>query len=169
MRQQAAHFRYIDILFLYLFPPRWTYCFYFLSRTLVKYQRFKNNQLQHSAMRRIKRVRNRSQDPVRFSKRVSNPPERYPAPEFIVKSRRVVLKPFQGQPRKYRERIRLPMLVIRQSGIHNAGFGLFLGESVRAGQTLTTYSTKQISEAYADFLKMKVKFFSWRMWVQVLI
>ena len=112
-------------------------------------------------MRRIKRIRNLPQAPVRFSKRVSNPPLRYPAREYIAKSRRVVLKPFPGQPRRYRERIRLPMLVIKQSCIHNAGFGLFLGERVRARQTLTMYSTVQISEAYANFLKMKVNFFSW--------
>ena len=105
-------------------------------------------------MRRTKRFRNL--DPVRFSKRLSNPPERYPAPEYIVKSRRIVLKPFQGQPRRYKKHIRLPMLAIRESGIQNAGFGLFLEESVRARQTITIYSTKQISEAHANFIKIKV-------------
>jgi len=105
-------------------------------------------------MLRTKRFRNL--DPVRFSKRLSHPPERYPALEFIVKSRRIVLKPFQGQPKRYTKRKRLPMLVIRKSGIQNAGFGLFLEESVRARQTITIYSTKQISEAYANYLKIKV-------------
>ena len=96
--------------------------------------------------------------PVRFSKRVSNPPVRYPCPVHFVESRRVVLKPFQGQPRIFKKAIRLPRLIIQQSRIPKAGFGLFLAERVRAGQPLTKYSTKRISEAYAIFLKMKVNF-----------
>ena len=107
---------------------------------------------------RTKRVSNLY--PVRFSRRVSNPPERYPFPVHFVKPRRVVLKPFQGQPRVYQKAIRLPRLVIQQSRIPNAGFGLFLAERVRAGQPLTRYSTKRISEAFANFLKMKVNFFA---------
>jgi hypothetical protein len=101
--------------------------------------------------------------PVRFSKRVSNPPVRYPFPVHFVESRRVVLKPFQGQARIYKKAIRLPKLVIQQSRIPNAGFGLFLAERVRAGQPLTKYSTKRISEAFANFLKMKVDFFVLRL------
>jgi hypothetical protein len=107
---------------------------------------------------RTKRVSNPY--PVRFSKRLSNPPVRYPFPVHFVESRRVVLKPFQGQPRIYKKAIRLPRLVIQQSRIPNAGFGLFLAEPVRAGQPLTKYSTKRISEAFANFLKMKVDFFA---------
>ena len=107
---------------------------------------------------RTKRVSNLY--PVRFSRRVSNPPERYPFPVHFVKPRRVVLKPFQGQPRVYQKAIRLPRLVIQQSKIPNAGFGLFLAERVRAGQPLTKYSTKQISEAFANYLKIKVYFFA---------
>ena len=107
---------------------------------------------------RTKRVSNPY--PVRFSKRVSKPPVRYPFPIHFVKSRRVVLKPFQGQPRIYKKAVRLPRLVIQQSRIPNAGFGLFLAERVRAGQPLTKYSTNRISEAFANFLKMKVDLFA---------
>ena len=107
---------------------------------------------------RIKRVSNPY--PVRFSKRVSNPPVRFPFPVHYVESRRVVLKPFQGQPRIFKKAIRLPRLIIQQSRIPKAGFGLFLAERVRAGQPLTKYSTKRISESFAIFLKMKVDFFA---------
>jgi hypothetical protein len=90
--------------------------------------------------------------------RVSVPPVRYSDPEYVVPPRRVVLKPFQGQPRKYPKIRRFPCLVIRKSKIRNAGFGLFLGEDVKAGQPLTRYATKTISEAEAKILKKKVKF-----------
>jgi hypothetical protein len=91
--------------------------------------------------------------------RVSVPPVRYSDPEYAVPPRRVLLKPFQGQPRKYAKIHRFPKLVIRKSKIRNAGFGLFLGEDVKAGQPITRYATKRISEAEAKILKKKVKFF----------
>jgi hypothetical protein len=89
--------------------------------------------------------------------RVSVPPVRFSDPEYAVPARRVVLKPFQGQPRKYAKIHRFPHLVIRKSKIRNGGFGLFLGEDVKAGQPLTRYATKTISEAEAKILKKKVK------------
>jgi hypothetical protein len=89
--------------------------------------------------------------------RVSVPPVRYSDPEYVVPSKHVILKPFQGQPRKYAKNHRFPYLIIRKSKIRNAGFGLFLGEDVKAGQPITRFATKQISESEAKILKKKVK------------
>ena len=89
--------------------------------------------------------------------RVSVPPVRYSDPEYLVPSKHVILKPFQGQPRKYAKNHRFPHLVIRKSKIRNAGFGLFLGEDVKAGQPITRFATNQISESEAKILKKKVK------------
>ena len=75
---------------------------------------------------------------------------------MVVPPRRVDLKPFQGQPRKYDGIIRLPQLVMEESKIANAGIGLFLAEHVRAGQVLTLYRRNRITEARAKKLKMKV-------------
>ena len=76
--------------------------------------------------------------------RVSIPPVRFSDPKVIVPPRReVVLKPFQGQPRKYAKPLRLPQLVLGNSTIKNAGIGLFLGEDVRAGQVFTIVLTNK--------------------------
>ena len=90
--------------------------------------------------------------------RISVPPVRYSssAEQMVVPPRRVELKPFQGQPRKYAGIIRLPQLVMEESKIANAGIGLFLAEHVRAGQVLTLYRRNRISEARPKKLKMKV-------------
>jgi hypothetical protein len=88
--------------------------------------------------------------------RISIPPVRYSDPQVVVPPRRVELKPFQGQPRKYSGTHRFPQLVIANSKISNAGDGLFLGEMVRAGQPLTLYRRNSISEARGKFLKKKV-------------
>ena len=88
--------------------------------------------------------------------RISVPPVRYSAEQMVVPSRRVELKPFQGQRRKYAGIHRLPQLVMEESKIAHAGIGLFLGERVRAGQVLTLFRRNRISEARAKALKLKV-------------
>jgi len=88
--------------------------------------------------------------------RVSVPPVRYSNPEYVVPARRVVLNPFQGQPRKYRGVHRLPKLVIKGSGIRDSGLGLFLGEKVRAGQIITLFRRNRISESRAKMQKNEV-------------
>ena len=88
--------------------------------------------------------------------RISIPPVRFSDPQVVVPPRRVELKPFQGQPRKYYGIHRFPQLVIKDSRILNAGAGLFLEEKVRAGQILTLFRRNHISEARAKVLKKKV-------------
>jgi len=90
--------------------------------------------------------------------RVSFPPVRYSGQEeeFIVPPRRVALKPFEGQPRKWDRTHRFPQLVMKNSSISNAGIGLFLDENVRAGQPLTMFRRNHITEAKAKLLKIKV-------------
>jgi hypothetical protein len=85
---------------------------------------------------------------------------RYSDPQVVVPPRRVELKAFQGQPRKYSGSYRFPQLVIANSKISNAGDGLFLGEMVRAGQPLTLYRRNFISEARGNFLQKKESNFS---------
>ena len=50
----------------------------------------------------------------------------------------------------------LPDLVVKQSGIANAGYGLFLLEDVYPGQIITMYSKIIISEKRAKILKEQV-------------
>jgi hypothetical protein len=88
--------------------------------------------------------------------RISYPPVRFSEQKMVVPSRRVQLKPFQGQRRKYAGTVRLPQLVMEKSKIANAGIGLFLAERVRAGQVLTLYRRNSISEVRGKVLKMKV-------------
>ena len=88
--------------------------------------------------------------------RISVPPVRFSDPQVVVSPRRVKLAPFEGQTRKYSGIHRFPQLVMRDSGIKNAGIGLFLGEKVRAGQALTLFRKNRISEAAAKLLKLKV-------------
>ena len=94
--------------------------------------------------------------PVIATMRRSVPPVRYSNPEYVVPACRIVLNPFQGQPRKYRGTHRLPKLVIKASGIRDAGMGLFLGEKVRAGQILTMFRRNRISESRAKMQKNAV-------------
>jgi hypothetical protein len=90
--------------------------------------------------------------------RVSYPPVRYSddEQEVVVPPRRLELKPFEGQPRKWAGIHRFPQLVMKKSLIHNSGVGLFLKESVRAGQAITLFRRNRISEAKAKLLKIKV-------------
>jgi hypothetical protein len=89
--------------------------------------------------------------------RNGRPPVLFSDPVHIVLPRHgVVLHPFEGQPRKYTAPLRLPGLEVKKSGIAKAGFGLFLRENVRAGQAITKYCRKIISEATANRMKKKV-------------
>jgi hypothetical protein len=89
--------------------------------------------------------------------RNGRPPIRFSEPVHVVLPRHdVVLYPFQGQPKKYAEPRRLPGLEVRKSGIPKAGNGLWLAERVRAGQTITLFRRKRISEAAAKKLHNKV-------------
>jgi hypothetical protein len=93
--------------------------------------------------------------------RESRPPVRLFDPVHVVLPRRnVFLKPFAGQPRKYSCPRRLPGLEIKISQVPGAGFGLFLREKVYAGQSITLYRRKIVSEATARTLKKKVSPFS---------
>lgn len=89
--------------------------------------------------------------------RNGRPPVLFSNPVHVVLPRRgVLLHPFEGQPRKYATPRRLPGLEVKKSGISNAGFGLFLLENVRAGQTISIYRRKIISEGSAKKRKQKV-------------
>ena len=88
--------------------------------------------------------------------RLSVPPVRFSEPEYVARARRVVLTPFHGQATKYKKTVRLPEVVIKRSGIRNAGLGLFLREPVRAGQIITLYPRNIISEAEARRRQNKV-------------
>ena len=82
---------------------------------------------------------------------------RFSDPEYVARPRHILLKPFQGQPRKYAKRIfRLPEVSIKKSSIPNAGFGLYIRENVRKGQIISIYRRRIISEAEAKLLKNKV-------------
>lgn len=89
--------------------------------------------------------------------RESRPPVRFSDPVYLVLPRRnVILRPFDWQPGKYARPMRLPALAVKISGVRGAGFGVFLREKVRAGQTITLYRRKIISEATARRLKKQV-------------
>jgi hypothetical protein len=91
--------------------------------------------------------------------RESRPPVRFSDPVHVVLARRnIVLVPFEGQPRKYAIPRRLPALAVKISGVRRAGYGLFLREKVKAGQSITLYRRKIISEATAKKLKDKAYF-----------
>ena len=82
---------------------------------------------------------------------------RFSDPEYVARPRHILLKPFQGQPRKYAKRIfRLPEVSIKKSSIPNAGFGLYIRENVRKGQIISIYRRRIISESDAQLLKKKV-------------
>ena len=88
--------------------------------------------------------------------RISYPPVRFDNPVYSVRSRRVVLKPFEGQPKKWGGVFRLPEGVLELSGIKDAGMGFKLKEDVREGGILSIYARNIISEANAEILKAKV-------------
>ena len=89
--------------------------------------------------------------------RVSKPTVRYSDPEYVARPRHILLKPFQGQPKKYAKRVyRLPEVSIKKSSIPNAGFGLYIRENVSKGQPISIYRRRTISEAEASLLKKKV-------------
>ena len=88
--------------------------------------------------------------------RISYPPVRFENPVYAVRSRRIVLKPFEGQPKKWEGVFRLPEGVLELSGIKGAGMGFKLKEDVRAGAILSIYARNIISEADAEILKVKV-------------
>lgn len=88
--------------------------------------------------------------------RVCYPPVRFGDPQFVVPARRVELKPFEGQKRKYTGTIRFPQLIVKKSTICNAGNGVFLCEDVRAGQVLSMYPKNIVSEKEAKKRKGKV-------------
>ena len=58
--------------------------------------------------------------------RISYPPVRFDNPVYSVRSRRVVLKPFEGQPKKWGGVFRLPEGVLELSGIKDVGMGFKL-------------------------------------------
>ena len=90
--------------------------------------------------------------------RNGRPPVRLDDPVHVVLPRHnVVLYPFKGQPRKYAEPRRLPRCEVRKSRIPKAGYGLWLAERVRKGQTITIFRRKRISEAAAKKLHKKVQ------------
>ena len=89
--------------------------------------------------------------------RLRRPPVRFADPvHFVLPTQNVVLCPFVGQPRKHAIPRRLPELSVKKSGLPDAGYGLFLREKVNAGQTMTKYRRKIISEATAKILKKQV-------------
>jgi hypothetical protein len=69
----------------------------------------------------------------------------------------VVLKPFEGQPQKWASPRRLPGLAVRNSSGRGAGYGIFLCEKVNAGQAITLYRRKSISESTVKVLREQVK------------
>jgi len=88
--------------------------------------------------------------------RVSVRPVRFDDPVIEVPSQWVVFKPFEGQPRMFNNRIRLPSGEVKDSTQKNAGKGFFVTEDVIKGQTITLYAQNVISEWEAEILKRKV-------------
>ena len=83
-------------------------------------------------------------------------PVLYADPQYAASRREIELYPFPGEPSKYAGSFFLPDLVLKPSGIPNAGYGLFLLEDVYPGQVLTMYSKIIISEKRAKILKKQV-------------
>jgi hypothetical protein len=87
------------------------------------------------------------------------PPFRFSDPVYEVLPRQnVVLRPFEGQPRNWASPRRLPGLAVRNSSVRGAGYGIFLREKVNAGQVITLYRRKIISESTAKVLREQVMF-----------
>ena len=92
--------------------------------------------------------------------RVSKAPVRFHDPVYIVRPRKKTLKRFEGQPAIYDVPRRLPWLSVQESSIPVAGFGVFVREDVKAGDTISIYRAKIISEATAKKLKkVSIQFF----------
>lgn len=89
--------------------------------------------------------------------RVSFSPVRYLDPVFVARSRRIALKPHEGQPQRFAGVFRMPEVAVQLSGIPNSGYGLVLREDVREGQMITIYARNIISESTAAILKAKVR------------
>ena len=88
--------------------------------------------------------------------RVSVKPVRFHDPVYEVPSRRVLLKPFQGQPRMFRNVIRMPSGAIQISSQMGAGMGYFVREDIRPGQPITLYAQNEIPEWLAEILAKEV-------------
>jgi len=88
--------------------------------------------------------------------RVSVRPVRYDEPVYEVPSRRVILKPFEGQPTKFKHTVRMPSGEIKDSTAKNAGMGFFVTEDVNEGDAITLFARNVIPEWLADIRKKKV-------------
>jgi len=88
--------------------------------------------------------------------RVSKRPVSFDNPVIEVPSQWVLFKPFEGQPRMFKDNIRLPSGEVKISTQKNAGMGLFVTEDVKKGQPITIYAQNVISEWEAEILKNKV-------------
>ena len=88
--------------------------------------------------------------------RVSIRPVRYDEPVFEVPSRRVVLKPFEGQPRMFKHTVRMPSGEVKESTAKNAGMGFFVTEDVNEGEAITLFARNVIPEWLAEIRKKKV-------------
>jgi len=64
------------------------------------------------------------------TKRVSVRPVRFDDPVYVVPSRRVVLRPFEGQPKMFKKDIRLQSGAIQVSTQMGAAMGYFVTEDV---------------------------------------
>ena len=88
--------------------------------------------------------------------RVSVRPVRFGDEVYEVPSRRVVLRPFEGQPRVFKKTIRMPSGEIKDSTFKNAGKGFFVTEDVIEDQPITLYARRVIPEWLAEIRKRKV-------------
>ena len=88
--------------------------------------------------------------------RVSKRPVCFDNPVIKVPSQWVLFKPFEGQPRMFKDNIRLPSGEVKDSTQKNAGMGFFVTEDVNEGQVLTMYAQNVIPEWEAEILKRKV-------------
>jgi hypothetical protein len=89
--------------------------------------------------------------------RVSVRPLRFDNPVYEVPSRRVILKPFEGQPKVFKNVTRMPSGEIKESTQMGAGYGYFVTEDVREGQAITLYAKNEIPEWLAAILSKKVR------------
>jgi hypothetical protein len=84
-------------------------------------------------------------------------PVRFDDPVYEVPSRRVVLKPFEGQPRVFKKVTRLPSGAIMDSTQFRAGKGYFVTEDVQEGQAITLYAKNEIPDWMVAILSKKVE------------
>jgi hypothetical protein len=89
--------------------------------------------------------------------RVSVRPVRFHDPAYEVPSRRVVLRPFEGQPKVFKNITRLPSGEIKVSTQMGAGMGYFVTEDVQKGQAITLYAKNEIPDWLAAILSKKVR------------